>query len=99
MADEEDFGARIAALEAELRFVRSARPSPYMTPAEAADYLRLLDADGRPDVKKIYTLRTRYKLRARRVGGLLRFHVADLNDFAADVAGGPLRLVAGRGSR
>ena len=78
-----DFEERIAALEQQLYLARAAKPSPYRTPIEAAEYLRLLDADGKPDVKKIYMLRARYRLPARRVGGLLRFHVSDLDAFAA----------------
>lgn len=88
---------RIAALERQLQAMRAAKPSPYMTPTEAAAYLRLFDGKGSPDPKKLYCLRSRYHLRARKVGGLLRFHVNDLDAFAADVAKMGPRGVAANG--
>lgn len=78
----EPLRARIAGLERQIELMRAAKPSPYMTPKEAAAYLRLFDDNGAPDPKKLYTLRCRYHLRARKVGGLLRFHVNDLDAFA-----------------
>lgn len=98
MTDHSALEARIAHLERQLLAARACKASPYKTPAEAAAYLRLFDDAGNPDVKKIYTLRCRYHLRARRVGGLLRFHESDLDSFAADVAQmGPRDM--GRGPR
>lgn len=93
-----DLMRRVDELERELKFARAAKPSPYKTPIEAAEYLRLFDGRGNPDVRKIYNLRTRYHLRARKVGGLLRFHVQDLDRFAGNDEIGP-RSVEGGGPR
>ena len=53
--------------------------SPYLTAAEAATYLRIVKADGTPNVGAFYTFRYRSKLKAFRRGGKLLFRQRDLD--------------------
>lgn len=50
--------------------------SPWMTPAECAEYLRFVDTDGKPDLVRLYHARSRRGLPACTMGGgrSLRFH-------------------------
>lgn len=71
--------------------------SPYLTAKEAALYLRLERPDGSPDMNRFYCLRSRMKraghpLRARRLGGLMRFKQADLDSALEQERPGPTRL-------
>lgn len=50
--------------------------TPWMTAAECALYLRFVDAEGRPDLDRLYHAKSRLGLPASRMGGgrALRFH-------------------------
>lgn len=58
--------------------------SPYLTAKEAAVYLRIVKADGSPNMGAFYCFRYKTKLRAFRRGGLLLFKVADLDGILED---------------
>ena len=53
--------------------------SPYLTAAEAAAYLRRVDAQGRPSVQAIYSLVKRGRLKPMPGSGKLLFTVESLD--------------------
>lgn len=67
-----------------------ARPTPWLTAAEAADYLRL------PTVRALYKRVERGQVPAHRLGRQFRFHRRDLD---ALLGSGPVSAAAEEGSR
>lgn len=55
-----------------------------LKPAEAAVWLGYVKADGSPNLNSLYLARSRWRLRASKVGGALRFRIRDLEAFAAE---------------
>lgn len=59
-------------------------PYVLLLPAEAAVWLGYIKADGSPDLPKLYLARHRYRLKASKVGGALRFRIRDLEAFVQE---------------
>lgn len=62
--------------------------TPWMTAAEAAVYLRLVDAEGRPKMKALYCFLDRHPIPAKRLGRRLRFHRDDIDALLVDAHAG-----------
>lgn len=55
-----------------------------MTPAQLCTYLQLVHADGRPNINRLYILRSRYGMPAERLGGQLRFRRSVVDQWLAE---------------
>lgn len=55
-------------------------PEPLMTPEQACEYLQLFRGeDKRPNINRLYLLRSRHGLPAYRMGGQLRFRQSEID--------------------
>jgi hypothetical protein len=68
--------------------------SPFLTPAEAASYLRIVDEAGRPNVRALYKFIDRHATAVRqyRLGSRVRYHVEDIEALAVPVTRGGRRV-------
>lgn len=59
--------------------------SPYVTAIEAAQYWRIEDERGQPDLMRLYKFVRRNKVRAKRLGRSLRIHEDELEAHMKEV--------------